>query len=186
MTRFPSLSESAAPAETRPVLAASAQKFGFVPSPVARAAAVPALLQHMLAGFAAFDRTSLSRLEREVVAMTVAFENGCHYCMALHTAELTRAEHAGLAAELRAGQPLSSPRLEALRVFARSVLRDRGRVPAETWERFEAAGFTSSDALAVVLGVGAYALSTLANLVTGAELEPPLAAFAWVPPASDG
>jgi len=185
MTRFPSLSASTAPEAARPVIAASAQKFGFVPSPVARAAASPPLLQHMLAGFAAFDRTPLAKLEREVVAMTVAFENGCHYCMALHTAELVRAEHTALADELRSGQPLSAPRLEALRVFARAVLRDRGRVPTEIWARFEAAGFTSSDALAVVLGVGAYALSTLANIVTGAELDPALAPFAWAPPATD-
>src|SRR5687767_12701471 len=88
--RFVSLSVDQAPAGSRRFLEASAHPFAFVPSPVAKPARSPALLGHLLAGFAAFERSSLSPAEREVVAMTVARANECGYCIALHSATLAR------------------------------------------------------------------------------------------------
>jgi AhpD family alkylhydroperoxidase len=182
--RFPSLTIETAPAAARPILRASGEQFGFVPAPVARGARSPALLGHVLAGLRAFDQTSLSDLEREVVAFTTAYEQGCAYCMALHSALLARSpEHAPLLAALRSGAPLPDARLEELRVFSREVLLARGRVQAATWDRFEQAGFTPEQALEVVLGVGAYVLSTLLNIVAEAPLDPAFAPFAWAPPA---
>src|SRR5262245_60722887 len=127
--RFPRLnSETASPA-VRPALEASAKGFGFLPDPIAKAAHSPQLLRHLLAGFAAFDAGSLSELEREVVAMSVAFEVGCHYCMALHSAVLTRKpEHAELLRALRDGTPLAAAKLETLRGFVRLLVRERGHV----------------------------------------------------------
>ena len=80
---FPALTVDSAPPAARPILAASERQFGFLPSPVARTAHAPVTLKHLLAGFAAFDQTSLTPIEREVVAMTVAWEIECHYCMAM-------------------------------------------------------------------------------------------------------
>ena len=180
--RFPSLGVETAPTAARPWLRASAQQFGFVPAPVARGAGSPELLGHVLSGLRAFERTSLSELEREVVALSVAHDQGCAYCMALHSALLSRSpEHAALLAALRSGTPLGDPRLEALRSFSREVLLQRGRVQEATWQRFEAAGFLPAQGLEVVLGVGAYVLSTLLNLVVEAPLDPAFAAFAWSP-----
>jgi AhpD family alkylhydroperoxidase len=172
---FPSLSSETAPAAARPMLLGSQKQFGFIPSPVAKAAASPTTLKHLFAGFAAFDESSLSHLEREVVAMTVAFEHGCHYCMALHSALLT-AEHGAFVAHLRAGTPLADARLEALRVFVRALVQTRGRADTSA---FEAAGYTEANALDVVLGVGVYTLSTYLNILTSSELDPPFVPFAW-------
>ena len=77
MLNFPPHSPDTAPPAARPMLLGSQKQFGFVPSPVAKAAASPVALKHLFAGFAAFDQSSLTAIEREVVAMTVAFENGC-------------------------------------------------------------------------------------------------------------
>ncbi len=43
---------------------------------------------------------------------------------------------------------------------------------------FLAYGYTEQNALEVVLGIGAYTLSTLANRLTGAPVDEQLAAFA--------
>jgi AhpD family alkylhydroperoxidase len=181
--RFPSLSIETAPAAVRATLQASSQKFGFLASPLARGAHAPALLGQVLSGLRAFEQTSLSELEREVLAMTVAFEQGCGYCMALHSALLARdSAQAGLCAALRAGAPLADARLEALRLFVREVLLERGRVSEQTWRRFEEVGFTPVQGLEVVLGVGAYVMSTLLNIVTGAPLDVAFAKFAWSGP----
>ncbi|HKU43697.1 MAG TPA: carboxymuconolactone decarboxylase family protein, partial [Polyangiales bacterium] len=138
------------------------------------------LLKHLLAGFAAFEHTSLAPLEREVVAFAVAREIECHYCLAMHSALLvrTKADEATLAA-LRAGRALADVRLEALRRFAHTLVVARGRVSEAEWSALRAAGFTREQALEVVLGVGVYLLSTLTNVVTEAELDGPFEPFRW-------
>ncbi len=181
--RFPALTIETAPAAARSILRATGQQFGFVPAPVARGAHAPALLGQVLAGLRAFEHSSLGELEREVLALTVAYEQGCAYCMALHSTLLSRdPAHAELVVALRAGAPLQDGRLEALRGFVREVLLERGRVSASTWQRFEQAGFGPAQALEVVMGVGAYVLSTLLNVVTGALLDPGFVRFAWSRP----
>ncbi len=183
--RFPSLTLETAPAAARDILRASAQQFGFVPAPVARGAQAPAVLSHLLAGLRAFEHTSLTELERETLALTVAYEQGCTYCMALHSLLLSRAPANGeLLEALRAGSALKDARLEALRGFVREVLLERGHVSEQGWQRFEQAGFTPAQALEVVLGVGAYVLSTLLNIVTDAPVDPAFASFAWRRPSA--
>ncbi|HET6340167.1 MAG TPA: carboxymuconolactone decarboxylase family protein [Polyangiales bacterium] len=179
--RFAPLSVETAPEAARPVLAASAKNFGFLPSPLAKAAHSPKLLKHLLAGFGAFESSSLTALEREVVAFTVAFEIECSYCIAMHSAILSRAPDASseLVEDLREGRALPDPSLEALRLFVREVVQARGRVSADQWQRVEAAGFSEQKLLDAVLGVGVYLLSTLMNVVTRAELDAPFEAFRW-------
>lgn len=181
---FPSLTVDTVPEPARRLAAASAKQFGFLPSPVARAASSPALLQHLFAGFAAYEKSSLSAIEREVVALTVAFENECHYCMAMHSATLAKSGvDPAIVEALRNGTELVVPRLEALRRFARAVLTQRGRVPEDAWLAFERAGFDERNALDVVLGVGVYVLSTLSNVLTEAPLDPVFEAFRWSKPS---
>lgn len=181
-SRFLSLTLEQAPEGARPILKASQQQFGFIPSPVARAASSPALLKHMMTGFAAFDHSSLGAVEREVVAMTVAHQIACHYCMAMHSALLTP-EHPELVAALRAGTPLSDERLQALRTLVLEVVEQRGRVSDATWQAFIAHGFSAQNALDAVLGASVYLLSTLTNVLTDAPLDPAFQAFRWERPA---
>ena len=46
---------------------------------------------------------------------------------------------------------------------------------------FLAAGYTTQNALEIVLGIGTYTMSTLANRLTGAPVDDQLAAYAWHP-----
>jgi len=181
MSRFVPFTADSAPESVRPILRASQRQFGFLPAPVARAAASPALLQHLLAGFSAFDSSSLDPLEREVVAMTVAFEVRCHYCMAMHSALLAR-EHPQLVAALRAGAALPDARLQALADFVRALIAQRGHVPEAAWQRLRAAGYSERQALDALLGTSVYLLSTFANVLTEAPLDAAFEAFRWTAP----
>jgi AhpD family alkylhydroperoxidase len=137
----------------------------------------------MMASFAAFDHASLDAVEREVVAMTVAFEVGCHYCMAMHSALLARSgEHSQLVAALRAGKVLPTPRLQALAEFVRVLIAHKGRVPEDSWRAFTEAGFSNRHALDTVLGTSVYLLSTFTNVLTEAPLDQAFEAFAWTEP----
>ena len=172
--------ETADPA-ARPLMLASQANFGFLPSPLAKAAHSPALLKHLVAGFAAFERSSLSALEREVVAMAVAYEIECHYCMAMHSALLSRSSSPDpqLVAALRSGGALTDARLEALRRFVRALVLQHGRPSAAEWKAMDDAGYSAEQTLDALLGVGVYLTSTLTNVVTDSQLDPPFEAFRW-------
>ena len=75
-------------------------------------------------------------------------------------------------------EPLPDERLEAVRVFARRVLDTAGDVGDRAMRDFLAAGYTTQNALEVVLGIGTYTMSTLANRLTGAPVDDQLAAYA--------
>ena len=181
---FPVDTLETAPQAARPFVAGSQKAFGFLPSPVARLASAPAVGGAFMQLVGAFDRTSLDKLQREVVILTIARENACHYCMAMHSALLAGDPAAAPAVEaLRAGTPLPDERLEALAQFVRSALAGRGDVSEPAWTRFRAAGYDHAQALEVLLGVAAYTLSTYANRLTQAPLDAAFQAFAWPEPA---
>ncbi|WKX68942.1 carboxymuconolactone decarboxylase family protein [Streptomyces sp. XD-27] len=169
-----------APAASRKTMEAVAQRLGYLPAAVGRMAASPHLLDGFLKLSGLFEATSLSPVEREVVILTVATRNACHVCVAMHTAKLQAlGAHPDLVAALRARQPLDDTHLEAIRVFALDVLATAGAVPDAAVEAFLAQGYTAQNALEVVLGIGAYTMSTLANRLIGAPLDEQLRPFAW-------
>ena len=159
--------ESAPPAARR-VMTATANHLGYLPSATARWASSPQLLDGFQKLNGLFDTTTLDPVAREVVIMTIATRNGCHLCVAMHTARLTalRADACVIAA-LRGAQPLGDPRLDALREFTLPALR-----------AFFGHGYTERNALEVVLGIGTFVMSTLANRLTGAPVDDQLSAFA--------
>jgi AhpD family alkylhydroperoxidase len=172
--------ESAPPASRRH-MAATQRHFGYLPAATARWATSP----HLLDGFGKltglFESSTLAPLAREVVIMTIATRNGCHLCVAMHTARLAALQCGeALIAALRDGPdaPLADPRLDAVRVFTLRVLDTAGGVPDDDLQAFLAHGYTAQNALEVVLGIAAYTLSTLANRLTGAPVDEQLRQFA--------
>lgn len=164
---FPSFDESDAPEASRAALSATKQRFGGIPAPVARHASSPALLLTALSGLDAFEKTTLAPLEREVLAMTMGRRNGCRFCLKLHTRLLGALQaEAPLVRALESGEALGDARLEALRRFALALLEHSGDVPPHDWLSFREAGYTHEQALEVVLGVGVYTMTTLANRLT--------------------
>jgi AhpD family alkylhydroperoxidase len=181
---FPDFTVESAPPAARRAMAATEQHLGYLPAGMARMAASPQLLDGFMKLSAIFESSTLSPLARETLVMTIATRNGCHICVAMHTARLTAL---GAAADLMArmreagrpgAAPLPDPGLEAVRVFTLQVLDTAGDVGDEALDAFLASGYTSQNALEVVLGVGTYTLSTFANRLTGAPVDDQLAAFA--------
>jgi AhpD family alkylhydroperoxidase len=158
-----------APAASRRSMESTIKHLGHLPPAVAKLAASPHLLDGFLKLSAAFERMTLEPVAREVVVMTVATRNECHVCVTMHTGKL-RALGAEdeLIAALREQKPLSDERLEAVRQFTLEVLRTAGGVGDEELGAFLAHGYTERNALEVVMGIGTYTMSTLANRLTRA------------------
>jgi AhpD family alkylhydroperoxidase len=168
-----------APAAARRSMTATISHNGYLPTAIGLMATSPELLDGFLKMSAAFDGTTLEPVARETVIMTMATRNGCHLCVAMHTAWLTKvgADDALLTA-LRAGAALPDERLDAIRVFTLRLLDTAGAVGDDDLKEFLAHGYTERNALEVVLGIGAYTMSTLANRLTGAPIDEPLRQFA--------
>jgi AhpD family alkylhydroperoxidase len=180
MSWFPEYTIESAPAGSRRFMVATQNHLGYLPAATARWAASP----HLLEGFAKlntiFEHGTLDPVAREVVVMTMATRNGCHVCVAMHSARLTALDaSADVIAALRDALPLGDERLDAIRVFTLRVLHTTGDVGDDALRNFLASGYTRQHALEVVLGIGTYTMSTLANRLTDAPLDDQLSAFAW-------
>ncbi|MFD4141862.1 carboxymuconolactone decarboxylase family protein [Streptomyces sp. NPDC058572] len=162
--------ESAPPASRRSMEAVT-RNLGQLPRAVARLAASPHTLDGFLELSALFEQTTLEPVAREVVIMTVAVRNECHVCVVMHTGKLRKlGADAELIAALVEQRLLCDERLEAVRRFTLDVLATSGGVGDEALRAFFAHGFTSQNALEVVMGIGTYTLSTFANWLTRAPL----------------
>ncbi|SFB48579.1 alkylhydroperoxidase AhpD family core domain-containing protein [Amycolatopsis marina] len=172
-----------APLAAQRAMEATRKRFGYLPAPVARLATSPHLLDGFLKLSGLFETTTLDPLAREVVIMTVATRNGCHVCVAMHTAKLLAMgeedDYSELAVALREQRAPADDRLAAVREFTIAVLTSAGAVGDAALRAFLAAGFSRQNALEVVLGIGAYTMSTLANRLTAAPLDEQLGSHAW-------
>ena len=180
MTRFKTHTPETAPEGARELLKAQKDKLGFVPNLYGNLAESPAALKAYLQMTEIFAGSSLSTAERHVVWLAAAAENECHYCVAAHTgmAKSGRVDDVVIEA-IREGDPIMDDRLEALRVFTETVIRERGWAPEEEVEAFIAAGFTKANVLEVALGVAHKTLSNYVNHITGTALDKKFGQFSW-------
>lgn len=166
---FPDHTVDSAPTGATATLTRLASAFGgTVPTAAARMAEAPELLDAFFTASRLFASGDLTPLEQEVLILTVAVRNGCDICVEMHTATLRRLGHADLEPTLRAGADLDDPRLNALQRFTHQVMDTTGNVSDADQAAFADAGFSSRQALDVVLGIGAFTLSTYANRLTRA------------------
>ncbi|MBU2663290.1 carboxymuconolactone decarboxylase family protein [Actinoplanes bogorensis] len=161
---FVSHTLESAPVGSRPLIENTVEHLGHVPEAVARLAESPEMLGGFLQASQLFEASTLDPLAREVVVMVIAARNDCRVCLAMHTGRL-RALHADttLITHLRTGKRPDDSRLAAVHDFTLRVLATAGEVSEEEMGEFLAAGFTRRNALEVVLGIGTYTMSTLAN-----------------------
>lgn len=172
--------EETAPEAARPFLDGAKKKFGFVPNLLGTMADAPALLKGYLTLAEIFDSTSFNPTERQIVLLATSHVNGCAYCMAAHTviAGMQKVPE-DVVKSLRDNTPINDPKLEALRIFASEVADKRGYPSEENLKRFLSAGYTKSQVLEVVLGVGFKTLSNYTNHIADTQLDQTFAPVAW-------
>ncbi len=169
-----------APEASRPFIEHAQKQFGMVPNLIGLLSESPVAVETDQTLASLFSRTSFTPTERNLVWLTIIYENNCSYCMAAHTG-IAKSEKVDedIIAALRAGEPLQDPRLEALRKFTRSVVVNRGWVGDGELEAFLAAGFTQQNVFEVLVGVAHKVLSNYTNHIAGTPVDPPFEKFAW-------
>lgn len=180
MAEFTVYDETNAPEGSQVLLAQSKKAFGMVPGLHAVMAEAPGLLEAYKIVHELFANSSFDKDEVTVVWQTVNVENACHYCVPAHTGiAKSMGVSDAITDALRNETPLPSAKLEALRDFTLSVIRDRGNVDDEKVQAFLDAGFTKRNILEVILGYSQKLMSNYTNHLANTPVDKAFEKFAW-------
>ncbi len=176
MNRLPLITEQTADAKQLTLLENTRRQLGRVPNLYAALANGPQALDGYLALRDALTRGVLRARIREQLALLIAQENGCGYCVAAHT---MRMDKLGASDEeiisTRRGEDADAHTTAILEV-ARTVLRDGGRVGDEQLAKARAAGVSDAELAEIVAHVALNTLSNFFNHLAQPELDfPPVA-----------
>jgi alkylhydroperoxidase family enzyme len=188
MTTFSSYTVDNAPEASRARLEEVRKAWGFVPKLHGNLAESALTLEayDTLFGMVA-EKATLTPVEVQVAYQAINVFHECEYCTAGHTylSRMVKMDECTIAA-LRDGKPIADDRLQALRVFAEAVVRERGRVDDSAVDAFLAAGFTRANVLEIVTIAATKTISNFTNHITKTEKEAFMAdpALAWVSPSN--
>lgn len=182
MANFTLHDSSTAPEGARDFIAGVEKKMGFVPSLYAVFAENPAVLTAYTQLADQLGKTGLSPLEQQIVTITASVENECHFCVAAHTS-ISEGQGLDLSVidAVREDRAITDPKLEALRIFSKKVVIDRGFVSDTDVDTFLRAGYDRSAVLAVILGVALKVISNYTNHVAETPVNEAFQKHAWSP-----
>lgn len=184
MSQFKLHDARTAPDNAGAKLAEIEKAWKFVPNLHRVLAESPETLEGYDTLFGLVGKSTLTPVEQQVVFLAVSYENECEYCMAGHSVLASMAKMpAGEIAALRANEALADARLEALHVFARAVVRERGKVGEAAVAAFLAAGFTRRNVLEVVLVVATKTISNYVNHIADTPNDAFMKDTAWTAPS---
>jgi uncharacterized peroxidase-related enzyme len=174
------VSITSASASAKPILEMVQKKYGMVPNLMGNFANNPEALKAYLALGDNFAASGLSPLEQQVVALTMSRENNCEYCVAAHSAisAMSKLDEKTIQ-QVRKGEALADPKLEALRSFTKRIVAARGWVDNSDIQQFLAAGYEKEQIFAVIVGVAMKTLSNYVNHVSKTEVDGPFKPFTW-------
>ncbi len=168
-----SIAES--PAAAQPFLEAVQKQLGVVPNLFRVVANSPAALEGYLGLNGALGKGQLDARTRERIALAVAEQNGCDYCLSAHTClgkNLAKLDDAEMAANREGGSKDATA--DAAVRFAATVVRERGHVSNADVQAVKAAGFTDGQILEIVLHVALNTLTNYVNEVAKTEIDFPV------------
>ena len=182
MAKFQLHTPETSPEGARDFITGVNKKMGFVPSLYAVFAENPTVLNAYNQLSDQLGQSGLTPLEQQIVTITASVENECHFCVAAHT---TISEGAGLDLDaiyaVREDRAIDDPKLEALRLFTKKTVIDRGFVSDADVDAFIAAGYTRANVLAVILGVALKVISNYTNHVAETPVNEAFEKHSWSP-----
>lgn len=186
MKTFTLTTETDAPLASREALTELKDSLGFLPKVFAAVAQSPQALRAFMILNEQFSKTPFNITEREVIQLTASVENACGYCVAGHSA-FAHAQHVPVQVinAIRESRAIDDGKLQALSELTREIIRKRGAIEQNTLDNFHTAGYTSAQALEVVLGVCVKMFSNLSASITRIPLDDEFADFHWHAITSD-
>lgn len=180
MTEFKKHTVESAPEQSKPMLEGALKQMGAIPGLYAVMAESPETLSAYKELHQFFTSTSFDAEELTVVWQTINVEHECHYCVPAHTA-IAHSMNVDLAITdaLRNQTPMPTEKLQALHVFTKAMVAERGNVSKQQLEAFFSAGYSQKQVLEVILGLSQKVISNYVNHVAETPVDPMFEPFAW-------
>ncbi|MEV0456426.1 carboxymuconolactone decarboxylase family protein [Catellatospora methionotrophica] len=173
MPRLNTVDPATAEPQARALLNRVERALGSTPNMMRAMAESPAVLDAYLSFSGALAKGKLSGALQEQIALAIAVENECGYCLAAHT---VLGERAGVsAADLEAGRSAtaSDPKAQAVLRFAKAVVAARGFVSDADLAEVRAAGYDDGEIGEIIAAVALNTFTNYFNSVGQTELDFP-------------
>jgi uncharacterized peroxidase-related enzyme len=162
MSRIKMIDRSTADTEQAELLDAIQAQLGMVPNFLKVFANSPVALRSFLGLYGVANGGALDHLTRERIALALAQQNGCDYCVAAHTAI---GRKTGLSPEevlaARAGTSEDAQAAIAVK-FARSLMEKKGAIGTLELAEVRSAGYSDAEIVEIITHVG---LNFLTNVL---------------------
>lgn len=173
MSRINVIEQDTANTEQRELLDAIQSQLGMVPNFLKVLANSPAALRAFLGLHGIAGEGSLDARTRERIALAVAQQNGCQYCVSAHTAIGKKAGLDG--AEIEANRAGTSQDAEAAAAvkFARALVEHNGEITTAELLEIRNAGYSESDIVEIITHVGMNVLTNILGKASRVEIDFP-------------
>lgn len=175
MSRLPLIQPESATGPAADLLAGVQKALGVTPNMTKAMANSPAVLKAYLDLSGALSGGALPAPVRERIAIRIAQENGCDYCLSAHTYIATDivAVEADEAARARMGHA-SDAKTEAVLTFATAVLRNKGGVEDADLKTVRDAGVTDGEITEIVANVALNVFTNYLNRTADTDIDWPV------------
>jgi uncharacterized peroxidase-related enzyme len=160
--------------KAKELLDAVEQKYGAVPNSFKTMVHSPAGLQGFLDLSGTLEGGVLPFETRYQIALAVSEINGCAYCLSAFTAI---GRSGGIKDETLAMCRIAGstdPKIDAILKFAAAIVRERGAVTTENFQKMKSAGCSDEEILEIVANVALFTFANYTNLVIGTEIDFPV------------
>jgi uncharacterized peroxidase-related enzyme len=173
MSRINVIDNDSANSEQKKLLDAIQSQLGMVPNFLRVFANSPAALRAFLGLHGIAGEGSLDAPTRERIALALAQQNACDYCVSAHTALGRKAGLNGAEMEAnRAGSSQDSKAAAAVK-FAKALAEHNGQVTTAEILEVRNAGYSESDIVEIITHVGLNVLSNIIGKASQVEIDFP-------------
>jgi uncharacterized peroxidase-related enzyme len=177
MSRLQTIDHTTATGKAKELLDGVKAKLGIVPNMTRVMVNSPAVLEGYLSFNGALAGGHLDPKIREQIALIIAQENHCNYCLSAHTAI---GKMVGLSQDQtvasRAGDGGSAKATAALK-FAKKVLDTKGEITESDLAEVRAAGLNDGDAAEIIAHVALNVFTNYFNVATEVEVDFPKVSY---------
>src|SRR6516164_8659159 len=172
--RIKAIDPGMAKGKAKELLDAVQNKYGAVPNSFKTMVHSPAGLQGFLDLSGTLEGGVLPFETRYQIALVISEINGCAYCLSAFTAigKSGGMEDETLAMCRIAGS--TDPKIDAILKFATAIVRERGAVTPEDFQKVKSVGCSDEEIQEIVADVALFTFANYINLVIGTEIDFPL------------
>jgi uncharacterized peroxidase-related enzyme len=173
MARIPAVDPATASGEDKTLLDAVQAKLGMTPNFLRVLANSPAALRAFLGLHGIAEQGSLDPRTHERIALALAEQNGCEYCLSAHPAIGRRIGLTGAEMEANRRGTSHNARAAAAVAFARALVEHKGEVTNAEIEAVRQAGYDDAAIVEIIVHVGMNLLTNILGKASRVEIDFP-------------